>query len=59
MGYAGGMEAISYQRHMRQQRIFRYPHGYFCGGAYRVVCAPAITISGYEGNNFIINVQEQ
>jgi len=39
--------------------MFRYPHGYFPGGFIRTRVSQTITISGFEANNFIINIEEE
>lgn len=41
-----------------ERLMFRYPHGYYRGGAWENEYAPAITNSAWDANNFIIEVYE-
>ena len=39
-------------------RLIRYPHGWFPGGLWENEYSPAVTISSWEHNNYVLEVYE-
>ena len=42
--------------YMKKILMFRYPHGYYRGGAWDNEYSPALTTSAWEHNNYVLEI---